>query len=444
MLNPMTQAINLQKAPCREQGGAMPSAKQEYRKQLAASFCRQALIILQAVSRPDIGRIALSLGIVMLVLPLTQPEAHYASIVIDSDTGAVLHAVNADTRNYPASLVKMMTLYMAFEALKGGRLRFDQPLEVSQHAAGMAPSKLGLKFGQKIRVKDALLAIVTKSANDAAVVLAETLSKTEQRFAQMMTEKARELGMTRTHFRNATGLPNPRQHSTAHDMALLATGLLRDFPEYYRLFSVTEFSYNSRTYTNHNRLLENYAGTDGIKTGYTRASGFNLAASVERGDHRLVAVVFGGKTAHSRDRHMIKLLDEAFAEIGAVGSAVSRNGSPQAIAKKNRNRKTVAQPEKKQHPNALSVGRYGAQVGAYYRYSRAKTAASRAADQLPKSFRTVQLSIPKVRGNKGPLFLARLIGLSKEDAHRACRFLRSVDIDCLAVRVTTTPNLALK
>ena len=269
-----------------------------------------------------------SFALSLMSLPFSQTEARYASIVIDTNSGAVLHETNADTPNYPASLVKMMTLYLTFEALTRNRLEMDQRLGVSKRAVGMAPSRLGLRLGQRIRAEEAILAVVTKSANDAAVVLAEAVAGNELKFAQMMNDKARELGMKRTTFCNATGLPNRRQLSTARDMVTLAQALLRDFPQYYRLFSVTAFRYRDRTYHNHNRLLESYVGADGIKTGYTRASGFNLVASVKRGENRLIAVVFGGKTAKSRDQHMVELLDRAFARIDTVTNVASLSGPP--------------------------------------------------------------------------------------------------------------------
>ena len=250
----------------------------------------------------------------------TPAEARrYASIVIDAGTGEVLHADKADRRAYPASLTKMMTLYLLFEAVDQGRLGLNQKLPVSRRAAGMPPSKLGLKRGQSIRVKDAIKALVTKSANDVAVVVAEALGGSEQKFARLMTEKARTLGMTRTTFRNASGLPNNRQLSTARDMARLARALQRRYPHHYAVFKTKAFSYKGRRYKNHNKLLSNYAGTDGIKTGYTHASGFNLAASTVRDGRRLIAVVFGGKTAKSRDRHMRKLLDRSFAKLAKRG-----------------------------------------------------------------------------------------------------------------------------
>ncbi len=268
----------------------------------------------KGVMRPKHLPIAATLLLAALLLvPSDAAQARrYASIVVDADTGEVLHARHPNRQAYPASLTKMMTLYMVFEALEKGKLQVNQRLPVSKRAASMPPSKLRLKRGSSIAVKDAILALVTKSANDVAVVVAEALGGSESNFAKMMTRRARELGMTRTVFRNASGLPNSKQLSTASDMAKLAQALLRDFPVRYRYFATRSFKYNGRSYRNHNNLLKNYKGTDGIKTGYTHASGYNLAASAVRANKRLIAVVFGGKTARSRDRHMHKLLNKAF------------------------------------------------------------------------------------------------------------------------------------
>ena len=251
-------------------------------------------------------------GMVAVATLVSPAAAKYAAIVIDSDTGRVLHSVNADTRNFPASLTKMMTLYMVFEALEDGRLTMDQELRVSRRAAGQTPSRLGLKAGSHITVRDAIGALVVKSANDTATVVAEAIGETEIQFALMMTERARKLGMRSTTFRNASGLPNRGQLSTARDMSVLAMALLNDFPQHYGIFSAPKFKYGGRTYKSHNNLLASYTGTDGIKTGYTRASGFNLVASVERDGKRLVGVVFGGRTAKSRDAQMKKILNNSF------------------------------------------------------------------------------------------------------------------------------------
>jgi len=249
------------------------------------------------------------------VLPGEAEARRYASIVIDAETGDIISASRPDREIYPASLAKMMTLYLLFEALDEGRLTLDQPLKVSRAAARVSPSKLGLKAKQTIKVKDVILALVTKSANDAAVVASEALGGTERKFAKVMTAKARELGMSRTTFKNASGLPNRRQVSTARDLAKLAQALLRDFPQHYHYFSEKSFSYKGRSYRNHNKLLRSYKGADGIKTGYIRASGFNLVASVVRHGRRLIAVVIGGKTSRSRDRHIAGLLDKSFVQV---------------------------------------------------------------------------------------------------------------------------------
>ncbi|MDO9707203.1 D-alanyl-D-alanine carboxypeptidase family protein [Paracraurococcus sp. LOR1-02] len=243
----------------------------------------------------------------------------YAAIVLDARSGNTLIAANPDERRYPASLTKMMTLYMAFEALKDDRIELSTPVPVSYSAASMAPSKLGLTPGMSLTVEEAILALVTKSANDAAAALGELLGGgSEDRFAQMMTLKARSLGMRNTTFRNASGLPDIDQVSTARDMALLGQRLIKDFPDRYTYFSTPHFVFRGRTHWNHNRLLQEYDGADGIKTGYVDDSGFNLVASAQREGVRLVAAVFGGRTGRERDRHMMSLLDQGFTSLGVA------------------------------------------------------------------------------------------------------------------------------
>src|SRR5829696_821943 len=228
-------------------------------------------------------------------------------------------SASPDEQRYPASLTKMMTVYMAFEALRDGRISLSSPVRVSAEAASMPPSRLGLAAGMTLTVEEAILALVTKSANDAAAALGEYLGGgSEYRFAQMMTMKARALGMTRTAFRNASGLPDFDQVTTARDMALLGRRLMHDFPERYAYFSTPHFVFRGRTHWNHNRLLNEYDGTDGIKTGYVNDSGFNLVASAQRDGVRLVAAVFGGRTGRERDRHMMTILDRGFAAMGVA------------------------------------------------------------------------------------------------------------------------------
>ena len=236
----------------------------------------------------------------------------YASIVIDLERDQVLHARHADAPRYPASLTKAMTLYMLFDAMKAGEVRLHEPLPVSRTAASQPPSSLRLKAGNTITTKDAINALITKSANDVAVVVAERLGGSEERFATLMTAKARAMGMESTTFKNASGLPNSQQLSTARDMAVLAERLLEDHADYYGYFSNKKFSWGRATYKNHNRLIGRVEGVDGIKTGYTRASGFNLMTSAKRRGRRVVAIMFGGSTARSRDQHVADLVEAAY------------------------------------------------------------------------------------------------------------------------------------
>lgn len=236
----------------------------------------------------------------------------FAAIVVDARNGKILSAEYADERRYPASLTKMMTLYVLFQDLKAGKIKLDSPIRMSARAASMAPSKLGVKPGKSITVETAIRAIVVKSANDVAAAVAENLGGTESAYAKRMTRTARSIGMSRTTFVNASGLPNPNQVTTARDMATLGLRLMRDFPQYYPYFRAQSFTYAGRNIRGHNRLLGRYEGTDGIKTGYINASGYNLVTSARRGNQRLVGVVMGGKTGNSRNAYMMKILDKYF------------------------------------------------------------------------------------------------------------------------------------
>jgi len=236
-----------------------------------------------------------------------QPSS--ASIVVDVNSGAVMQATNADSPRHPASLTKIMTLYLLFERLEAGKIKLTTEMNVSPHAAVQAPSKLGLKPGQTIDVETAIRAIVTKSANDVAAVVAEALAGDEPEFAKLMTAKARELGMVHTIYRNASGLPDDQQITTARDMALLGRAIQDRFPKYYRYFSTRTFAFRGKMMRNHNHLLGRVDGVDGIKTGYIHESGFNIVTSVRRGNRHIVAVVFGGRTANARDARVRSLID---------------------------------------------------------------------------------------------------------------------------------------
>ena len=232
----------------------------------------------------------------------------FSSIIVDANSGATLTSTSPDGLRHPASLTKIMTLYLLFERLESGKINLDSEMQVSEHASDQAPTKLGLRPGQTIRVEDAIKGLVTRSANDAAVVIAETVGGDEDSFAKMMTRKARALGMSRTVYRNASGLPNDEQITTARDQATLGRAIQDRFPRYYRYFSTVSFNYHGQSIRNHNHLLGEVEGVDGIKTGYTRASGFNLVTSMRRGNRRLVGVVMGGRSGGSRDATMRNLL----------------------------------------------------------------------------------------------------------------------------------------
>ena len=243
----------------------------------------------------------------------------YSAVVLDAASGTVLYAESADQLRFPASLTKLMTLYMLFEALRDRRASLDELVPVSEHAASAEPSKLGLLPWTRISVEEALLGLITKSANDAATALGEMMAGgDEERFAQMMTLRARALGMTRTTFRNASGLPDPYQATTAEDMAILARHLIEDFPQEYRYFSVPGFVFQGRMVPNHDHMLQTYPGADGLKTGYTNASGYNLVTSAVRGGVRLIGVVLGARNAYEREQDMTAMLNTGFERMGVA------------------------------------------------------------------------------------------------------------------------------
>lgn len=249
-----------------------------------------------------------------------QTNPKYASIVIDGETGAIISESHADKQLHPASLTKVMTLLLLFEAMESGRVRLNDKITISQRAADQQPSKIGLPAGSSIRVEDAILALVTKSANDISVAIAEHLAGTEPRFAERMTYRAKTIGMSKTVFKNAHGLHHPQQVTNARDMATLARYVIYRYPNYYRYFSTKQFTYRGKTYTNHNRLMQTYPGMDGFKTGFINASGFNLIASAKKKDRRLIGVVFGGRSWKTRNDHMAELLNAGFVKAPSVRS----------------------------------------------------------------------------------------------------------------------------
>ena len=385
-------------------------------------------------------------GVLLLSASLAAPAAagrsRYAELVVDGDSGRVLATRNADARKYPASLTKIMTLYMVFEALDKGELRLDQPLKTSRRAAGQPASKLGLRKGEVITVRQAIMALVTKSTNDAATVVAEAIGGSEFKFALMMTRRARDLGMSRTTFRNASGLPNRRQLSTARDMARLALAIRRDFPQHFDYFSKTSFSYRGKVFRNHNNLVGNVRGVDGIKTGYIRASGFNLVASASRDEGRLVGVLFGGRSAHSRDRRMRKLLANGFKRLRRGGG----QGLPHQFVRP-RGRMDgfghVPLPRHKPLRAAVKIaknvdtthtgGAWSVQVGAFDQVASAHRHLRKLTGAIPGLLSKVEMSIDPFESGRAVFYRARVHGMSEYQAHELCNRIKSAKFDCLTV-----------
>lgn len=266
----------------------------------------------------------------VVAAPLTA-MAGSATLILDARTGKVLTSENGDTLNHPASLTKMMTIYMAFEAMDRGKMTWNTPIVMSKYAASRPPTKLGVRPGTTITVREAILGMITKSANDAAAAMGEKLGGSESNFARMMTQKARQLGMSRTVFTNASGLPDSRQVTTARDMSTLAVALMRNYPNEYRLFSTASFNFRGKQIRGHNNLMYRYQGMDGIKTGYTNASGFNLVSAVRDGNRRVVGVVMGGRTARSRDAIMENLLDKYLGRASSGGKLVASVNARQPV-----------------------------------------------------------------------------------------------------------------
>ncbi|MDQ6437753.1 D-alanyl-D-alanine carboxypeptidase [Mesorhizobium sp. LHD-90] len=324
-------------------------------------------------------------GLIAAVMSLaptaaTAADSRYAAIVVDANTGKTLFSANSNSRRYPASLTKMMTLYLTFEAMKQGRIKKSTPVRFSSQAAAQPPTKLGVKAGKSISVETAIYSLITRSANDSAEALAELLGGSEAGFARMMTSKARALGMEGTVFRNPHGLPNTAQFTTARDMATLGMALREHFPQYYSYFSVRSFTYGKQRIANHNRLLGKIKGVDGIKTGYTRASGFNLVSSVSDGNRRIVAVVMGGQSAASRDRQMAGLIEEY------LPKASSRKGGP-LVANANNSTimdvaKAILSKKKAPTPQARPDDDQDAEVAAFVERTEEGRPATKAAAKI--------------------------------------------------------------
>ena len=386
------------------------------------------------------------------------PDSKYAAIVVDAKSGEVLYSKNADSSRYPASITKIMTLYLAFEALQSGRLKPSDLITVSRHAASMAPSHLGLRPGETITVDNAIRAITVKSANDMAVALAEKVGGSEGRFATLMTLKAQELGMTGTHYVNASGLPDARQITTARDIATLSRAVMRDFPQYYSYFSLHEFNYHGLTMVKHGLLGK----LDGLKTGFTNASGFNLAATAAVNNNRLIAVMLGGATAAARDRRVEELLDTGFevlrrrqagdhvtlAELldepdsvaptvelatargsndplGERIASAAQDGAVtpvSQVAEPRRARLMLAKADRRDLTRIRRRGDFVIQVGAFRRKSEARAQLTRISRKFHQH---VDDGRSEVTSRAHGHYDARFVGMTESQAREACRALTS-------------------
>ena len=379
----------------------------------------------------------------------------YAGFVIHANSGQVLYAENSNALRHPASLTKVMTLYELFTELENGRIQLQDKITISYNATRRPPSRLGLKKGEKISVEDAIYALAVKSANDIATAVAEHISGSESAFARRMTQTAKRLGMKRTRFMNASGLTHRKQLTAARDMARLALAMINDFPYYYRYFSTRSFSFQGRTYRNHNKLLGRFSGTDGVKTGYTRAAGFNLlATSVQKGQ-RLVAVVLGGKSGRSRNAHVQDILQRSFRKLPhqptwALSSPTPPRPEPAPDGHEayegsislqasltDRDNQSFPRPRPVDELGALilessqSSGDWTIQVGAFYAPRVAKNAAREAIDKTNLSG-TVQIA--QIQGRSGKvLYRARITGITKKQAKSACKLLIRNGMDCISL-----------
>ncbi|UTP41390.1 D-alanyl-D-alanine carboxypeptidase [Phenylobacterium sp. LH3H17] len=398
----------------------------------------------------------------------SQPK--YAAVVVDAKTGEVLYAKRADSPRYPASITKVMTLYLAFEALASGRLKLDDPVMISPRAAAQAPTKLGLAAGQTLTVEEAMSAMATKSANDIAVALAEKLGGSEARFAAMMTLRAQELGMQNTRFVNASGLPDSRQISTARDIAILSRAVMRDYPQYYGLFGTRSFSFRGVSMRNHNGMLNTMPGVDGIKTGYTNASGFNIAVSAVRNNRRLITVVLGAPSTAWRNNNATQLLTTGFevmarrdrgenitvaqnyfepppqgqtmqrsieqgdndtegAKIMLASAASGASASKVKIVEPSKSslRDGRKDDDKK---SSKKPGKWAVQVGAFKSKSDAKEQLTFVNKRFGKIFGDADGSVDKGGGK----YQARFTGFNESAAKGACQALKAKRLACMVVR----------
>ena len=373
-------------------------------------------------------------------------RADISTVMIDAQSGDVLYALNADKTRYPASLTKLMTLYITFNALENGNLKMDDKLKTSYIAAGRSPSRLGLNPGDVVDVKTCILASIIKSANDCATVLGEALSGgNEREFAQMMTKTAQKLGMKDTVFKNASGLNHSEQKTTARDMAILALAIYHHFPKYYPLFSLTSFEYQGQTIEGHNNLLKTFEGADGLKTGYTANAGFNIITSAKRGKHRVIVVTMGHKKAEERDDKVAMMMDKVFARLSKgqkinVQQLKAEIESPAGGQKKTEYAYSKIVPETVEKPER----NFAIRIGAFSSYDKAMGHAKNVQRQFSSKLLAQNIRIDKLERPGKSIYRAQITGLKKEDAGKLCSALKSKKQECIAALTETKTQFAEK
>lgn len=401
-----------------------------------------------------VKKFALLCVCVLAMLRVAVANASVSSIMIDAANGEVMYEMNADERRYPASLTKLMTLYITFNALENNHIKLTDKLKVSRTAAGRSPSKLGVRAGETITVKDAIMAVIVKSANDCATVLAEHFAPTEADFAVLMTNTAHKLGMNHTTFKNASGLPNKQQKTSARDMAILAMAVYHHFPQYYKWFSAKSFQYKGRTIGGHNYILKTFAGADGMKTGYTAASGYNIITSAKRSGKRVIAVTMGHNSVGERDKKVSKMMDRGLIhmqkgdvdvatltnEINGKGVIKAKTARVAAVQKKTPAKTQNVRLAKAQNKtavkatqiaSAVSNGRYAVQVGSFSDYQRARNYALTVKNKLAKKYAVHDIKVEKVQAASKTVYRSKVIGLARNDANTICRNMKRSNQACL-------------
>jgi len=382
----------------------------------------------------------------------THANSKYASIIIEEHSEKILYSRSATQLRHPASMTKVMTLYLIFEEIQNGNLNHNSRIIFSKRAAGQPPSKLGIKQGYSISLEEAILALVTKSANDVATAVAEKISGSEINFAKRMTKKAKNLGMNKTRFMNASGLYNKYQKSTALDMAKLGIAIKRDFPLRYKIFNTKSFNWNGRKYKNHNNLLKSYSGTDGIKTGYIGASGFNLMASVERNGIRLIGVVFGGKSSKRRDLHLMGLLTNAFKKSSPpklilVSTPLSKPNFISIRSPSSKPKTFIRVVKDLESPipkpiylattnlskKIINIKNWGIQVGTYSKKVSAHQIAIKARRIAPELLKMLPAQLTPIYINENMAWRVRFNSLDENSARTTCSKLLSKNISCVPV-----------